>query len=72
MEINEYGVIVCPRCRVARGIRLNQKTARCPKCGKAWKIRKLRIVCKARDARELQEAVAMINMKLGKNPKGYL
>jgi len=72
MAIDEYGVIVCPRCRVARGIHLRQKTAKCPRCGKKLEVKKLRIICTARDARKLQEAVAMVNMKLGKNPKSYL
>jgi len=72
MATNEYGVIVCPKCRVARGIHLHQKTAKCPRCGRTLEIRKLRIICTAKDARRLQEAVAMVNMKLGKNPKSYL
>lgn len=72
MEANEYGIIVCPKCKVARGIRLRQKTARCPKCGKIWEVKSLRIIYTSKDARSLQEAVAMVNMKLRKNPKSYL
>ena len=72
MVINEYGVIVCPKCRVARGVHLRQKTAKCPRCGKTLELKKLKIICTAKDARKLQEAVAMVNMKLGKNPKSYL
>jgi hypothetical protein len=72
METNEYGVVVCPHCRFAKGIRLRQKTTRCVKCGKVWEIQKLRIIYVESYIRKLQEAVAAMNMKIGKNPKGYL
>lgn len=72
MEANEYGVIICPKCKTARGIHLRQKTARCPKCGKIWVVRNLKIICTVKDARKLQKVVATVNMNLGKNPKSYL
>jgi len=61
--IEEYGVVVCPKCRMARAVKLGQKATTCTRCGKKFDVRG-RIVYRARDAREAAVAVAEVNKKL--------
>ena len=63
MQMEEYGVVVCPKCKMARAIRLGQKATTCTRCGKKFEV-KGRVVYRARDAREAAIAVAEINKKL--------
>jgi ribosomal protein L37AE/L43A len=67
--MNRYGVVVCPNCRKAKGIELSQKTTRCHKCGKLWKVRNLRILYETNSAVELQKAVAIANDKISRGDK---
>ena len=59
----EYGVVVCPKCRMARAVRLGQKATTCTRCGKKFDVRG-RVVYRAKDAREAAFAVAEANRKL--------
>ncbi len=58
-----YGVVVCPKCKMARAVKLGQKSTTCTRCGKKFDVRG-RIVYRARDAREAAAAVAEANKKL--------
>lgn len=60
----EYGVVVCPRCEMARGVKLSQKSTTCARCGKTFQIRTRKILYRARNAREVGAAVAEINKRL--------
>ncbi len=66
MAGEEYGAVVCPKCRMARAVKLEQKATTCTRCGKKFEIRS-RILYRARDAREVAIAVAEINKKLMEN-----
>ncbi|MEA2054204.1 MAG: DUF1922 domain-containing protein [Candidatus Thermoplasmatota archaeon] len=61
---DDYGVVVCPKCRMARAVRLGQKTTACTRCGKKFEVKERRILYRAKDAREIGIAVAEINKKL--------
>ncbi|MDD3492817.1 MAG: DUF1922 domain-containing protein [Candidatus Thermoplasmatota archaeon] len=62
--LEEYGVVACPRCQMARGVRLSQKSTTCARCGATFELRKRKILYRARDAREAGAAVAEINRRL--------
>ena len=64
MSLEEYGVVVCPQCAMARGVRLTQKTTTCVRCGTTFVLRKRKILYRARDAREAGAAVAALNQRL--------
>jgi uncharacterized paraquat-inducible protein A len=64
MAGDEYGVVVCPKCRMARAVKLGQKTSTCTRCGKKFDVRKRRIIYRAKNAREAGIAVAEANRKL--------
>lgn len=59
----EYGVVVCPNCRMARAVRLGQKSTTCTRCGKKFDVRG-RVVYRAGDARGAAAAVAEANRKI--------
>jgi len=63
MRMEGYGVVICPRCRMARAVKIGQKTTTCPRCGKKFEV-KGRIIYRAGDAREAAAAVAEANKKL--------
>ncbi len=58
-----YGVVVCPRCRTAKGCNLRQKTTKCP-CGDIIDLKVSRVYFKTSRTRELAKAVAAQNAKL--------
>ena len=60
----KFGVMACPNCRQAFGVSLSQKTTRCPRCGKQWKVKHLQIFYSTNSQRELSEAVGAMNEKL--------
>jgi len=64
MSFDEYGVVVCPKCKRSWGVKLSQKTTKCPQCGKSYKISMLKIFYKTFDLRKLQIAVAKTQKKL--------
>ena len=59
-----YGVIVCPRCKRARGILLTNKTTTCSHCGKKFKTQGLKVYYKTDSVKELAAAVGGINESL--------
>ena len=58
-----FGVVVCPRCRRAKGVELPKKTTTC-QCGFEIRVHPSRIRFEAADARELAAAVGRINAEL--------
>jgi len=59
-----FGVVVCPRCRRAKGVDLNQKTTTCP-CGVEIRVVPSRVKARVGTGRELIEAVRRANAELG-------
>jgi hypothetical protein len=58
------GVIVCPKCKQAKGIDLSKKTTRCPRCGSLLNVTKLTIFYETESQDELRQAIGRLNAKL--------
>jgi len=58
-----FGVVVCPRCKRAKGVELPKKTTSCP-CGFEIRVFPSRLKYETSDARDLAEAVGRINAEL--------
>jgi hypothetical protein len=58
-----YGVIVCPRCKRAKGVDLKQKTTTCS-CGFEIHVTPARVKARAATARELAPLVGQVNAEL--------
>ncbi len=58
-----YGVVVCPRCKRAKGVDLKQKTTTCP-CGFEIRVVPARIRARASTPRELAPLVGQVNAEL--------
>ncbi|MEM2869943.1 MAG: DUF1922 domain-containing protein [Thermoplasmata archaeon] len=59
-----YVVVVCSKCRRARGARESAKTARCPGCGRSLTLQKLRKYFRTSSLTDLAEAVGRMNAQL--------
>lgn len=58
-----YGVVVCPRCKRAKGVDLKQKTTTCS-CGFEIHIVPARVRARAATPRELAPLVGQVNAEL--------
>jgi hypothetical protein len=58
-----YGVLVCPRCKRAKGVNLKQKTTTC-QCGFEIHVVPARIRARAETARELAPLVGKVSAEL--------
>ncbi len=58
-----YGVVVCPRCKRAKGVDLKQKTTACS-CGFEIHVVPSRVKARAETARELALLVARVSAEL--------
>ena len=58
-----YGVVVCPRCKRAKGVDMKQKTTACP-CGFEIRVSPTRVRARAETARELAPLVGRVNAEL--------
>ncbi len=52
-----FGVVVCPKCNRARGVRLGSARAKCTYCGHSIDLSKARIFYKAESEAQLAEGV---------------
>ncbi|MDD1769981.1 MAG: DUF1922 domain-containing protein [Methanomassiliicoccales archaeon] len=52
-----FGVVVCPKCKKARGVVLGSARARCPRCGHSIDLSRARVFYKTDSQTELAEAV---------------
>ncbi len=58
-----YGVVVCPRCKRAKGVDLRQKTTTCS-CGFQIHVFPARVRARATTSRELAPLVGQVNAEL--------
>ncbi|HII41018.1 MAG TPA: hypothetical protein HA326_07365 [Thermoplasmata archaeon] len=58
-----YGVVVCPRCKRAKGVDLKQKTTACS-CGFEIRVVPARVRARASTPRELAPLVGQVNAEL--------
>ncbi len=59
-----YVVIVCSRCRLARGAAETAKTASCPKCGQKLRVPELRKYFRSESLDQVREAIGQLNARL--------
>ena len=67
-----YVVIVCSRCRLARGARETARTASCPRCGRTLHLAEMRTYHRAESLSELAEAIGQLNASLKGGLVAYL
>lgn len=60
----KYGVIVCPKCRKAKGFELKNKTTRCTYCNKTIVIDNLKIFYKTDSQEKLTNAIGLVNANI--------
>ncbi|MEM0449910.1 MAG: DUF1922 domain-containing protein, partial [Methanomassiliicoccales archaeon] len=58
------GVIICSKCRRARGVSLSCKKVRCNHCGKYIDVSKARVFHRTEDHEEIARAVQKINERM--------
>ena len=58
-----YGVVVCSRCKRAKGVRVGQKTTTC-QCGHTINLATAKITSRTDDARQLATSVGLENARL--------
>jgi hypothetical protein len=59
-----YVVIVCSRCRLARGAAETARTASCPKCGQKLRVPELRKYYRSESLDQVREAIGQLNARL--------
>ena len=60
----KYGIIVCPKCRSAKGIILTHKTTKCNRCSKALTLEKMRILYKTDSQQKLRSYLGLVNAEI--------
>jgi len=65
-----YGVVVCPRCKRAKGVDLKQKTTTCL-CGLEIRVVPARVRARANTARELAPLVGQVSAEIAGGLKAY-
>jgi hypothetical protein len=65
-----YGVLVCPRCKRAKGVDLKQKTTTCA-CGFEIRVVAARIRGRAETARELAPLVGRVSAEIAGGLEAY-
>jgi hypothetical protein len=59
----KYGVIVCPKCGMAKGVEADRKTTTC-QCGREIKMHSVKLMFQTDSPMELADSVAMVNASL--------
>jgi len=59
----KYGVIVCPKCGMAKGVEAKRKTTTC-QCGREIKMSSVKLMFQTDSPMELADSVAMANASL--------
>lgn len=65
-----YGVVVCPRCKRAKGVNLKQQTTTCA-CGFTIRVIPARVRARAETARELAPLVGQVNTEIAGGTEAY-
>lgn len=64
MNKGRYGVVVCTKCKNAKGVDLISKNTRCTRCGKQLSLRKLNVYFRSDSQTEIASKVGELNAKL--------
>jgi hypothetical protein len=65
----KLGIVICPRCKQAKGIHLSYKTTKCFRCRKVLTIKNLKIFFKTDSQEKLRQAIGTINFELNRKKK---
>lgn len=65
-----FGVVICPRCRRAKGVDLKQKTTNC-QCGFTINLSLARIVGRVEHHRDLAPFVARVSAEIAGGSRGF-
>jgi hypothetical protein len=60
----KFGVIVCPRCKRAKGVDLSCRTTKCSRCGRILKLEVLKIFYRTDSSEKLRQAIGFVNAEL--------
>ncbi len=64
MTRGRYGVVVCTKCRNAKGVDLVNKNTRCTRCGKQLSLKRLRVYYRSDSQAEIADKVGVLNARL--------
>lgn len=64
-----YGVVVCPKCRTAKGVELAAARTKCPRCGKGHAVAKLKAFRETDSPNELPALVAVVQAEVSHAPE---
>jgi hypothetical protein len=67
----KFRVVQCPRCKKARGVRFDAKTASCPRCGGQINLTKAKILYEVGSEKELAMAVMKYNTEIEGGEREY-
>ena len=59
-----FGIVVCPKCKKAKGVNLFCKTTRCIRCGKLLMLEKLKILYETDSEQKLRQILGLINAEM--------
>ena len=60
----KYGIVVCPKCRSAKGVILTNKTTKCNRCSKTLVFEKMRILYKTDSQQKLRSFLGLVNAEI--------
>ena len=60
----KYGIIVCPKCKSAKGVILAHKTTKCNRCSKTLVLEKMRILYKTNSQQKLRGSLGLVNAEI--------
>jgi hypothetical protein len=63
-----FGVVVCSKCKHAKGVQLSSRTTKCTHCGKILHVKKLKLFYTTDSQAELRHAVGQVNAKVDDKP----
>jgi hypothetical protein len=67
----KFGVIVCPKCKKAKGVILSYKTTKCNRCDKVLNLEKIRILYKTDSEHKLRHSLGLVNAELDGKSKDF-
>ena len=63
----KFGIIVCSKCKRAKGVNLSFKTTKCIRCNKVLKISQMKLLYETNSEQQLRQKLGLINAELDGN-----
>lgn len=67
----KYGIIVCSKCKKAKGVDLSYKTTKCIRCNKVLKISQMKVLYETNSEQQLRQKIGLINAEIDGNLEGF-